>query len=115
MKLPPLTLDLRKAALNAGADNDHINVIVPDEGDHVIARINSVCGSYDHAGEMVDRINHYPRAIDALRALAIIPTMKQGIQQVVHDGWRCRVCKSTFEIGAQEIHSTDCPLKGSKP
>lgn len=52
----------------------------------------------------------------ALRKLAIIPTMADGRQnEVVHDGWRCRVCRSTFKLGEQEIHSDDCPLKGTTP
>lgn len=111
MKLPPLSLDLRKSALEASGD--YVFVIVPSDGDHVIARINSVAGSYDHAGEMVDRINNWPSAITELRRLAILPTQARGIQKVVHDGHMCRVCHGTWKLDKPEFHATTCPLKGT--
>lgn len=109
MKLPLLSLDLRDAPVASGTN--YVDVI--DVHERTVARIFSIDSSYDHAGEMVDRINHWPAAIAALRRLAIIPTMAPGIQQVVHDGFRCLVCRSTLKFGAAEIHSNDCPLKGT--
>lgn len=50
----------------------------------------------------------------ALRALAIVPTMKPGVREVVHDGHRCRVCASTWGMGEPEKHQGWCALKGAE-
>lgn len=50
----------------------------------------------------------------ALRKLAIIPTMAPGVQQVVHDGHRCRVCAATWSNNKPEHHADDCALKGTE-
>jgi hypothetical protein len=63
---------------------------------------------------MVDRINKYPAVVNALRALAIVPTMKPGIQAVVHDGHRCRVCATKWSMGKPEQHQDWCALKGTE-
>lgn len=110
--LPLLTLDLTRAKLEL--KNNFVEVV--DQHERTVAHIFAVDGDYDHAGIILDRLNGYSETIDALRKLAIIPTMMHGVQNlVVHDGFRCRVCRSTFKIGAQEIHANDCPLKGTTP
>jgi hypothetical protein len=50
-------------------------------------------------------------AIPALRALAIVPTQKPGVQAVIHDGHRCRVCASTWKLKQPEQHQEWCALK----
>lgn len=50
----------------------------------------------------------------ALRALAIVPTMMPGVRQVVHDGHRCRVCASRWELQESEQHQDWCALKGTE-
>lgn len=107
--LPPLSLDLRNETL-ARQPWPSVDVIYPDKT--VVGRISMLNQSYDHAGEIVDRCNAYPTAIKALRALAIVPTMKPGVREVVHDGHRCRVCASTWD--EPEKHQDWCALKGSE-
>lgn len=52
--------------------------------------------------------------VKALRALAIIPTMAPGVQAVVHDGHRCRVCATTWRLRQPEHHMDWCALKGTE-
>lgn len=108
--LPAVTLDLRKAALNRGAD--HVEMI--DKHERTVARIYMIEGDFDHAGIMVDRINHFARTVEALRILAIIPTMATGVRHVVHDGHRCRLCASTWDLSKPEKHQDWCALKGTE-
>lgn len=112
MKLPPLSLDLRDAPVASGTN--YVDVI--DVHERTVARVFSIDSNYDHAGEMVDRINKYPSAIFELRRLAILPTQARGIQgRVVHDGHLCRVCHGTWKMSQPEFHATTCPLKGTTP
>lgn len=53
-------------------------------------------------------------AVNALRALAIVPTMKPGIRAVIHDGHRCRVCATTWPDKKPEQHQDWCALKGTE-
>lgn len=53
-------------------------------------------------------------AVAALRSLAIIPTMAPGVQQVVHNGHRCRVCATSWRTGQPEHHMDWCALKGTE-
>lgn len=113
--LPPVSLDLRRATLEATAGENYVNIIVDDAtGQSVIARVFSIAGSYDHAGIVVDRLNAYPATVKALRELAIVPTMKPGIRAVIHDGHRCRVCATTWDMGKPEQHQSWCALKGTE-
>jgi hypothetical protein len=109
VKIPTLLLDMRRETLEAGGD--YLNMI--DGADNVIARVNSICGSYDHAGEILDRINKYPAIVGALRALAIVDTQAPGQARVVHDGHRCRVCASVWKLSQPEQHQDWCALKGT--
>lgn len=59
VKLPALSLDLRKEALE---NVDGINVIT--DNNEVIANVKIWNGSYDHAGEIVDRVNGVPKALE---------------------------------------------------
>lgn len=111
MKLPLLFLDLREGPLE---NVEGINMI--DENKNILLNVKIHNGSYDHAGELLDRINHWPSAIVELRRLAILPTQAHGIQnRVLHDGNRCRVCHGTWKLDRPEFHATTCPLKGTEP
>lgn len=52
--------------------------------------------------------------VSSLRALAIIPTMAPGVQKVVLNGHRCRVCATVWRLSQPEHHADWCTLKGTE-
>lgn len=70
------------------------------------------CGS----GRVTKRVLQAQKQAGALRALAIIPLQKRGVQnRVEYYGFQCRCCSSKWLTKNPETHSKDCPLEGTQP
>lgn len=71
------------------------------------------CGS----GRVTKRVLQAQNQTRALRALAIVPLQKRGVQnRVQYYGFRCRCCCASWLTEGPEIHSaTGCPLEGTQP